>query len=178
MKAYEKLYHHMFDNLYRFSLSIVKSNEAAEEIISDVLIKLWQIRAKLPDIENLKVYLFTIAKNFSINYIHKNYKNISYSIDEIDIQPVIGTGNPEELYISAEIINKIKQAIAELPPQCRIIFQLVKEDGLRYKEVASILNISVYTVRNQLAIAVRKIAALLPAYVQISHSLMNKFSVS
>jgi RNA polymerase sigma-70 factor (family 1) len=175
MKAYEELYQLMFDHLHQFSFSIVKSNEAAEEIVSDVFIKIWQIRGRLGEIDNLKVYLFTIAKNFSINYIHKNYKNIPYSIDEMDIDPVIGIGNPEELYISAEMINRIRQAIRDLPPQCRLIFQLVKEDGLKYKEAAAILNISVLTVRNQLAIAIRKIAAVLPAY---AHAPINRFSAS
>ena len=152
----------LFDQLHRFSYSFVKSNEAAEEIVSDVFIKIWEIRARLTEIENLKVYIYTITKNFSINYIHKNYKNIPLSIDAMDIEPQVGLENPEQLYISAEMIGRIRYSIQQLPPQCRIIFQLVKEDGLKYKEVASILHISPLTVRNQLAIAVRKIAAALP----------------
>jgi RNA polymerase sigma-70 factor (family 1) len=163
IKAYEALYQLMFDHLHSFSYSIVKSNEAAEEIVSDVFIKIWQIRGRLAEIDNLKVYLFTIAKNFSINYIHKNYKNIPRSIEDMDIEPVVSVANPEELYISAELINKVKQVIRELPPQCRLIFQLVKEDGMKYKEAAEILGISVLTVRNQLVIAIRRIAAVLPA---------------
>lgn len=178
IKAYEELYHLMFEHLHRFSFSIVKSNEAAEEIVSDVFIKLWQIRSRLGEIGNLKVYLFTIAKNFSINYIHQNYKNNSYSIDEMNIEPQVGIGNPEELCISAEAVQRIRQAIRELPPQCRLIFQLVKEDGLRYKEAAAVLDISVLTVRNQLAIAVRKIAAVLPAYTRPSTPPTIKFSAS
>ena len=178
IKAYEELYQLMFDHLHRFSFSIVKSNEAAEEIVSDAFIKLWQMRSRLSEIGNPKVYLFTITKNFSINYIHKNYKNVPYCIDDIDIQPVVELGNPEELCISAEIISKIKGAIRELPPQCRLVFQLVKEDGLSYKEAASVLNISVLTVRNQLAIAVRKMANLLPANIYPSPALIRKFSTS
>ena len=154
----------MFDPLHKLSFSIVKSSEAAEEIVSDVFIKLWQIRSGLGGIDNLKVYLFTIARNFSINYIHKHYKNIPCRIDDIDIEPVIATGNPEELCISAETMHRIKGLINELPPQCRLVFQLVKEEGLKYKEVAEILGLSVFTVRNQLAIAVQKIASSLPVH--------------
>ncbi len=51
----------------------------------------------------------------------------------------------------------IEREIDKLPPKCKIIFKLVKEDSLKYKEVAEILNISVKTVENQLAIALRKI---------------------
>jgi RNA polymerase sigma-70 factor (family 1) len=176
MKAYETLYQLMFDHLHSFSYSIVKSSEAAEEIVSDVFIKVWQIRGRLGEIDNLKVYLFTIAKNFSINYIHKNYKNIPRSIEDMDIEPLVGVANPEELYISAELINKIKQVIRELPPQCRLIFQLVKEDGMKYKEAAEILGISVLTVRNQLVIAIRRIAAALPAPHVSTKSLTSKLA--
>ena len=178
MSSYEKLYQLMFEPLHKFSYSIVKSEEAAEEIVSDVFIKIWQIRSRLMEIENLKVYLFTIAKNFSINYLDKHYKNIPYSIDELDIEPIVGTGNPEELYISGEVIESIRKAVQELPPQCRLIFQLVKEDGLRYKEAAAVLNISALTVRNQLAIAVRRIASVLPAYQQQVINTVSKFSAS
>jgi RNA polymerase sigma-70 factor (family 1) len=178
MKAYETLYHHMFDHLHQFSFSILKSSEAAEEIVSDVFIKLWQIRARLTDIANLKVYLFTITRNFSINFLHKNYKNVPYSIEEIDIQPAVNMGNPEDIYISAETIGRIQKVISELPPQCRLIFQLVKEDGMKYKEAAEVLNISALTVRNQLTIAIKKIAAQLPANLRTQLPALRGFSVS
>lgn len=178
MKAYKTLYQLLFDGLYRFSYSIVKSKEIAEEIVSDVFIKIWQIRSRLPEIDNLKVYLYTITKNFSFNYIHRNYKNPLISIDDMDIEPVIEVGSPEELCISAEIIARIRQAIQQLPPQCRIILQLVKEDGMKYKEVAEVLNISVFTVRNQLAIAIRKLSEALPLYVQSYVHTINRPSAS
>ncbi|MBL7744197.1 MAG: RNA polymerase sigma-70 factor [Chitinophagaceae bacterium] len=178
MKAYKELYHLLFDGLHRFSFSIVRSKEVAEEIVSDVFIKIWQIRDRLPEIDNLKVYLYTITKNFSLNYIHRNYKNSSLSIEDMDVEPVIEVGNPEDQFISAEIMNKIRTAIQQLPPQCRIVFQLVKEDGMKYKEVAEVMNISVFTVRNQLAIAVRKLAEALPSYARGNTHLVNKFSAS
>ncbi len=168
----------LFDQLHRFSFSFVKSNEAAEEIVSDVFIKIWEIRARLTEIGNLKVYIYTITKNFSINYIHRNYKNIPLSIDDMDIEPQVSLGNPEELFISAEMIDRIREGIRQLPPQCRVIFQLVKEDGLKYKEVAAILHISPLTVRNQLAIAIRKIAAVFPRQVQPGQAPVKGFSTT
>lgn len=169
MQAYHALYNLFFHNLHRFSYSFVKSSEAAEEIVSDVFIKLWQIRNKLPEIGNLKVYLYQIAKNFCLNYITRHFKNPVASLDEIDIEAVISLDNPEELCISADIVNTIQQTIKQLPPQCRLIFQMVKEDGMRYKEVADILHISVLTVRNQVAIATRKIAESLPEYIGLQY---------
>jgi RNA polymerase sigma-70 factor (family 1) len=165
MKAYAQLYNLLFNRLHRFSIAFVKSGEAAEEIVSDVFIKLWQIRDRLTEIGNLKVYLYAITRNFSFNYLTRHYKKVVLSLDEADPDVLVNLDDPETLCISAEMVEKIKEAIARLPPQCRIIFQLVKEEGMRYKEVAEVLHLSTLTVRNQVAIATRKIAALLPAAV-------------
>jgi RNA polymerase sigma-70 factor (family 1) len=165
MKAYGELFELLFSGLHRFSYAFVRSNEAAEEIVSDVFVKLWQIRNKLPEIGNLKVYLYTIAKNFSHNYITKHYKNRTLSLDDAELDTAIAIGDPEEICISADALNKVREAIGQLPPQCRLIFQLVKEEGLQYKEVAAILHVSAFTVRNQVAIATKKIAGLLPTYL-------------
>jgi len=165
MRAYEALYTLLFDGLHRFAFAFITSREPAEEIVSDVFIKLWEIRGRLTEIDNLKVYLYTIARNFCYNYLTRHYKKVVLSLDDADPQGLISIDDPEGLCISADVIDKIRTAIAQLPPQCRIIFSLVKEEGMRYKEVAEILNISVLTVRNQVAIATRKIAGLLPAGV-------------
>jgi RNA polymerase sigma-70 factor (family 1) len=173
IKAYNQLYDLLSGGLFRFSRSMVKSNEIAEEIVSDVFVKLWQIRTRLMDIENLKVYLYTIAKNFSLNYLKKKYKGIVVNLDSIDVEAAIS--GPEEMCISADLVNQIRQVIQGLPPQCKLIFQLVKEEGLKYKEVADILDISPLTVRNQLAIAIRKIGEALPAYLHKVSPFVNKF---
>ena len=174
MQAYHELYNLFFHNLHRFCYSFVKSAEAAEEIVSDVFIKLWQLRNKLPEITNLKVYLYQIAKNFSLNYITRHFKNPVASLDDMDLETVISLDNPEELCISADLINTIQQTIRQLPPQCRLIFQMVKEDGMRYKEVADILQVSVLTVRNQVAIATQKLAATLPPYISLQYRIGSK----
>jgi len=183
MTAYKELYLLMFDSLFYFSYSFVKSKQAAEELVSDVFIKLWQIRNQLTTIDNLKLYLFGITKNFSLSYLARASKNLSIQLDdmdldEIDIQSVIEFKNPENLYISKETIKSIMKAIQDLPPQCQIIFSLVKVEGLKYKEVARLLNISVFTVRNQVAIATKKIEDALPQKPKFHIPFSDKFSAS
>jgi RNA polymerase sigma-70 factor (ECF subfamily) len=178
MQAYKELYKLFFDRLYRFAYSIVKSKEAAEEIVSDVFIKIWQLRNELIEINNLQVYLYTIAKNFSLNYITKYYKNPVISLDEIEFETLITLNNPEDIFISTDICNRINEIIRGLPSQCKLIFQLVKEDGLKYKEVARILNISVFTVRNQVAIATKKIGEAIPVHLSSLNSVKEMFSAS
>jgi len=65
--------------------------------------------------------------------------------------------NPEELMITAEMASRLNRAIGELPVKCGIIFRLVKEEGLSYKEVAQLLDVSEKTVENQIGIALKKI---------------------
>jgi RNA polymerase sigma factor (sigma-70 family) len=69
--------------------------------------------------------------------------------------------DPEQLMITEEMVRQIKKAVNELPPRCRLIFKLIKEDGLKYREAAGLLNLSVKTVEAQMAIALRSIARCL-----------------
>jgi RNA polymerase sigma-70 factor (ECF subfamily) len=69
--------------------------------------------------------------------------------------------NPQQQLISAELEQQLLAAVNELPSQCKIIYKLVKEDGLKQKEVAELLHLQPKTVENQIAIAVRKIGQTL-----------------
>ena len=183
MEAYKELYLLMFDSLFQFSFSFVKSKQVAQELVSDVFIKLWKIRGQLSAIDNLKPYLFGITKNLSLSCLSRFSKNISIQLDdidldEIDVESLIEFKNPEDLYISKETIKNVMQAIRELPPQCQIIFSLVKVEGFKYKEVAKLLSISVFTVRNQVAIATKKIEDALPQKPQFHIPFRDKFSAS
>ncbi|MDP4129677.1 MAG: RNA polymerase sigma-70 factor [Bacteroidota bacterium] len=161
--AFKQLYGYFYKRLFHFALSMVKIKEAAEEIIEDVYIRIWQQRENITAIQNLKVYLYTAVKNTSLNYLSKKAKeNITEPFDHIHIEfsePV----NPEQLMITAEMFNKIQHAVEALPPRCKMIFKLIREDGLKYKEVSQILNISVNTIDAQMAIAVSRIATALAA---------------
>ena len=157
--AYKKFFQAFYKDLNRFAYSFVKSNETAEEIVSDVFVNLWKNRLRLLEIENMKVYLYVAVKNLSIKYITRNSRNDVISLDElsVDISSTGAYANPEEIYISTEIAAAIHAAIQKLPPRCKIIYKLVREDGLRYKEVADILNLSVKTIDAQMTIATKKI---------------------
>ena len=69
--------------------------------------------------------------------------------------------------ISAEMVRRITAAINSLPPRCKLVFKLVKEEGLPYRDVADILNISIKTIDNQLAIALRKISEAINLQLRI-----------
>jgi RNA polymerase sigma-70 factor (family 1) len=158
-EAYKELFFHFYKGLHSFSASFVKSNEVAEEIVSDVFMNLWKNRSRLLEIENLKVYLFVAAKNLSLRYLNRSQKINEFSLDDLSVQTLCCTGQtPEELLISGEVVAKIQKAIDQLPPRCKIIFKMIREEGLKYKEVSQILNISVKTIDAQMAIASQRIS--------------------
>jgi len=156
-QAYKELFTSLYSYLFRFAKTLVKSKESAEEIVSDVFIKVWERRKELEKIENLKVYLYVATRNIAYNYLDKQRRNPTNSIDDFEAEFTSIYFDPEQLLITADMLAFIQKAIDQLPPKCRMIFKLAKEDGLKYKEVAEVLNISVKTVENQLAIALQKI---------------------
>ena len=157
-KAYKELFTSLYTYLLHFAFSLVKMKQPAEEIVSDVFIKIWQKRKELEKIENLKVYLYISTKNTALNYLEKQKRAATDNIDKFANQFKSIYFDPEQLMITADMVSLIHEAIENLPLRCKMIFKLVKEDNLKYKEVAEILSISEKTVENQLAIALRKIA--------------------
>lgn len=156
--AFRQLFNFYCKKLIQFSTSIVKSNEAAREIVDEVFIRIWRNRAQITAIGHLRVYLYTAVKNTSLNYLsNKATQNITEPFDFFTVEPVDEV-SPERKMISAETVRKINAAIESLPPRCRMVFKLVREDGLSYKEVGEILNISPKTVDAQMVIAVRQIS--------------------
>jgi|HubBroStandDraft_6_1064221.scaffolds.fasta_scaffold1079129_1 RNA polymerase sigma-70 factor (family 1) len=165
-EAFKKIYYHFYKKLYLFSLALVKTKEAAEEIAEDVFIKIWQHKENLSTINNLRVYLYIATKNTALNYLAKKAKeNLIEPFDNINIDLYKSSITPEELMITSEMYRKIQEQVEALPPRCKMIFKLIREDGLKYKEVSDILNISVNTIDVQIAIAIKKIAiALKPEF--------------
>jgi RNA polymerase sigma-70 factor (family 1) len=156
-QAYKQLFIIFQPSLIVFANSIIKSKEISEEIVSDVFLKIWEKRHSLDKVENLKFYLFTAVKNRAINKLQDVKRNTSISIDETSVEFTSLYHDPEQKMISAEMVAQIQAIIRNLPPRCQLIFKLVKEDGLKYKEVAELLQLSIKTVENQMTIALRKI---------------------
>lgn len=166
MAAYEKLYYSFYTPLYNFAFSIVDSKQQAEEIVSDVFIKIWRSRKSLPKVNNISVYLYASVRNRAIDYLNRKRKHKIVHFSPDDYKDIfIELRNPSDHCISTDLMKKINDAIHQLPPQCKVIFRLVKEDGLSYKQVAEIMHISPLTVRNQLAIALRRMGEILPEYI-------------
>lgn len=159
--AYKQLFFHLFPSLQNFAYSIVKSRELAEEIASDALITVWIRKASLMSIENLKLYLFISVRNAAVKKVNLDKKRgQTLMLDDLSVEFISEYGNPEDSANANETERKIKTIIKELPPRCQLIYKLAKEENLKYKEISELLNLSVKTIDNQLAIAIKRIAAV------------------
>lgn len=160
--AFTQLYLHFGKKLIHFAKSLIRSKEIAEELVEDVFVKLWANRKHINEIENITVYVYIATKNTALNSLSKKAKELILApFDFLDTSINDFTPDPYELMITSEMMDRMHQAVEALPPRCKMIFKLIREDGLKYKEVAEILNISVNTIDVQMAIAVKKICTSL-----------------
>jgi RNA polymerase sigma-70 factor (ECF subfamily) len=156
--AYRQLFIQFYPKLSRFVMGFTKSKELTDEIVSDVFINIWRRRKNMNEISNIKLYLYVSAKNTTFNYLKKLHRENLTDLDMVEIEPADPFSDPGAAMITREMNQKLRAAINELPPRCKLIFTLVKEDGLSYKQTAQLLTISESTVENQISIALKKIS--------------------
>lgn len=152
--AFNELYQHFLPGLFSFASSILKNKENAEEIILDVFLRLWENRKTIKTIKKLSNYLYVATKHAAISFLRKK-SIISYG--EIEDNSIYTFVSPEQQYITKETISTINGLINELPPKCKLIFRLIKEEKLSYEEAANLLGISKKTVEAQMYTANKKL---------------------
>ncbi len=164
LPAFSAFYSIYFQKLYDFSKYYFHSDETCKEIVSDVFFNIWQNRKNLKSIRNIDNYLFIAIKNQSVKYKKNNQRNAGESLEVVPSDYFVDVENPEHTMIVDEVRLIIQKAIDDLPEKCRIIFLMVREEGLKYKEAAEILSISERTVHAQMVIAVKKIISSIQQY--------------
>ena len=161
-QAFEKIYAYYHKRLRAFSETYTKSKELSEEVVEDVFVKLWCKREDVTQIRNLNVYLYTAIKHQSLNALsHEARRIVTQSLEVSEFDQHSKEHTPHDLLVTSELMQSVQGAIDSLPPRCRLIFQMVREDELRYKEIAEILQISVNTIDTQMAIAVKRLCSAL-----------------
>lgn len=152
--ALKVLFKKYYQNLCYFSFSYVKEKQIAEEVVSDIFIKLWEKRAQINIGLKLKSYLYTAVKNQSLNYLRSN-KLHSEKLNSVDQITLTMIDNPDDNLRYEDLKKVMDNLIETLPDKRKLIFRMNKFDELSYEEIASILSISISTVRNQMVSAVK-----------------------
>jgi len=161
IKSFEQLYRFLYTRLIRFSIYYVIDKQVAEDLVAEVFVKCWENRTTSAHVLNPESYLFIAVKNQSLKYLKKN-SSITF-IDLVDAEDDVSvtTLTPEYIMETKELHRQLDFAIAGLAPQAATVFRLIKESGMKYKEVAELLDISPRTVQTQLFRAIAKLRMVL-----------------
>ncbi|MFS4416675.1 RNA polymerase sigma factor [Maribacter sp. 2307ULW6-5] len=155
-KGDERAYQYLVDMHYRrlcvFANSLVHDVFLAEDIVQNVLLKVWKKRNRLKDDFNIKGYLSRSVYNEFIDQQRKQ-SALPLELKYIDaLTEIVEDNNTERL---SKLVAIVKKEIQNLPPKCREVFMLSKQEGLTNIEISGYLNISVKTVENQITKAFR-----------------------
>ena len=150
-QAFELLFRKYYVRIWRFANKFLNDPEEAHEIVQEVFIKIWEGRRDIDTENSIISYLFKIAQNQSLNRLRKKKVESKY----IEIYKLVYIHYNEvssyESIFTRELENEISVAINKIPPKCKRVFELSRMEGLRYNEIADMLNISVKTVESQMS---------------------------
>lgn len=148
-----------YSKLFNLANYYIKSEQSAEEIVSDTFYAIWEQRAKLLEVHHLNAYICQMVRNISISYIRRNSgKENTDLFEAIDPHTSSNTDeNPESELISMELMDLLNHAIDNLPDRCKLVFKLVREEHLKYKDVAQMLNLSIKTIEAHMSLAIKRL---------------------
>ncbi len=151
--AFNFLFEHFYSSLCFFSCKYVSDIDKARSLVQQVFVDIWVKREKLEVSRSAKAYMYNAVRNKSIDYLRKkkNTIQITEKIENIREVPF------HDLIEETEQINQINNLINELPDKCREIFIMCRFEGMKYKQIAEKLDISIKTVEMQMGIALKKI---------------------
>jgi RNA polymerase sigma-70 factor (family 1) len=162
MLAFDSLYKRYGRRLHRFAFQILKSSEDAENILQDVFLNLWEHRNRIEKSESVRYYIFTLAYNASITVIRKKVREKKF-LEYIKQQQL--EENPVNLDLEfRDIKEKLDEIINHLPGRQREVYLKSRVDELKQQEIAELMNISVNTVENHMARALRTLRKKLGNY--------------
>lgn len=155
--AYRLLFYQFYKNLVQYGYAITRDKGNAEDIVSDLFLKIWTMEHRLLHIQSLPFYLYRAVRNNAIS-LQKGNARLTYG--EIDTEET-ETQTPEKILISKENVDHIQHAVDSLPSRCRQVFTLIRDNGLSYQETADILEISIHTVNRHMQEALHKLYSML-----------------
>lgn len=148
--ALQSLLKQFYSPLCLFAERLLADSAAAEDIVGESFVKLWNKRTDFESVQNIKAFMYITVRNACLNHL-KQAKRDSLSKKQLAYL----TSEKEEFVLNemirAEVLKEIMHEINNLPEQCGKVLKLGYLEGLRNQEIADLLNISVHTVKNQKA---------------------------
>ena len=163
-RALEELFRAYYAGMCAFVRRFVHAPDIAEELVQDVLFKLWSKRESLTDIDALRTYLFRAARNTALNHLRRKKLENAWEEQEASRgEPMTSVGTDDDASTD-EVSRAVNGAIARLPTRCREIFVMSREGNMTYAEIATALGISIKTVETQMGRALKSLRVSLAKY--------------
>ncbi|HEY8484358.1 MAG TPA: RNA polymerase sigma-70 factor [Longimicrobiales bacterium] len=158
--AFEALFRTFAPWLCTFVARYVGSRAAAEDLVQDLFLALWKNRSELRIERSVSTYLFNAAKNRALNYLRNEQTREWFRAALLERSDLPSTIDESEIL---ELLD-VQKAIEDLPPRCRLIFTLNRQQGLTYDEIADSLGLSIKTVETQMGRALKALRAKLLSF--------------
>lgn len=149
-QLFESIFRQHYEQLARYAYTILRNQADAEDVVQEVFIRIWNTNRNVLTMDQPGFYLSTSVKNASISFLRKQAGKQFLPADNVSI-PDAPTDPAEE----KDLVSIAQKALAELPPQCLVIFKLSRFGKLTYQQIANELGISAKTVENQMGKAIR-----------------------
>ncbi|SMC54892.1 RNA polymerase sigma factor [Pedobacter nyackensis] len=161
------VYNRYRNKVYSVALNVLRDELDAEEVMQEVMLKLWLSVGTLKDDSNLEAYLKTLTRNLSYNVLRRQAlvakTAISRGLNWKDYH-----NETEEQIILSETKRVLQDAIERLPPQQKVVYQLCQQDGLKYEEAAKQLNLSAHTVQGYMKLALRSVRTYVSVHTDVA----------
>ena len=151
--VFSEIFNEYHRKVYLFVLSKTHSQYIAEEATQVTFIKLWNYRQHLDESEPVSKLIFHIARATCIDLIRK--EAVRGKLLKLDNPQEPSTGNISEAVEAKELQQQIGNMVRNMPPVRRRVFELSRYEFKSYKEIAELLSLSVKTVENHMALAIK-----------------------
>jgi RNA polymerase sigma-70 factor (family 1) len=144
-EQYEAVFYKMKDKLFRYALRFVKDSDSAEDVVQDVMHKLWQKREEADQIENLEAWLMVLTRNRSLDVLRKvkdNHVSVDEAFSVSDKSPI-----PDKLMETADLMTLLNNCLSQLPEKQRSIFHLREIEQMSYEEIAQMTGFNLDDVK-------------------------------
>lgn len=165
--AFKVLYDKYYNDIYAFSISLLKSSSKAEGVLQEVFLNCWLKRKNMNPKLSFKSYIFTCTKNAALNILKKEARENALK-SSIFNQAVFFKNDTEDTLVNTEYETLRQQAIESLPPKRKLIFQMSRRDGKSYEDISKELDLSISTVKNQMSKALKSIKTYLHVHSDLN----------
>jgi RNA polymerase sigma-70 factor (ECF subfamily) len=168
---FNQLFHLYYDELCRIVFPVVKDLDVAEDVVQDVFVKIWIRREELEIKTTIKAYLYKAVIFRALDHLRKQ-KNTTKVNDELKIIYPQSHNNVDSVVGEKELIIAINEGLDKMSENMRVIFQLSRYTGLKNREIAEQLGISIKTVESNMAKALKLLHEHLKPFLNSSSTMV------